>query len=52
MNTDESLTSKNSNILWPAAYSDDRAPTIPADEYINGNAKKTWDDSEEWATDQ
>ena len=46
MNTDVSLSGLNKNLIWAAAYSDHRAPIIPADDYINGSAQYIWNKSE------
>ena len=51
MNTDVSLSGLNKNLIWAAAYSDDRAPIIPADDYITGSAQYIWNQSEKWADD-
>ena len=49
MNTDLSLTGLNKSLIWAAAYSDDRAPVISADDFVNGSAQFIWDESEKWA---
>ena len=51
MNTDVALTALNPSLLWPAPYSDDRAPLFEADEYVNGNAQLAWNSSNKWATE-
>jgi len=49
MNTDLSLTGLNKSLIWAAAYSDDRAPVISADDFVNGSAQFLWNESEKWA---
>ena len=48
MNTDVSLSGLNENLIWAAAYSDDRAPIIPADDFVDGSAQFIWKESENW----
>ena len=49
MNTDVALTSLNPNILWAAAYSDDRAALASADQILSGDFQEAQDSSHHWS---
>ena len=49
MVSDKALTLQNDRILFPAPYSDDRAPYSMEQNVVNGDLQSTWDDSSKWA---
>jgi len=49
MNTDEALTGLNDDILWAAAYSDDRAALASADQIVSGVFQQAHDSSYAWS---
>jgi hypothetical protein len=49
MNTDVALTGLNPDILWAAAYSDDRAAVASADQIVNGVFQAAQSSSNDWA---
>ena len=49
MNTDKALTALNPDILWAAAYSDDRAAIASADQIIDGRFQAAQSSSNDWA---
>ena len=52
MNTDVALTGLNPDILWAAAYSDDRAAIASADQILNGEFQAAQTSSNDWAVSE